>query len=207
MIEMLNEDCMEVMARYPDKWFDLACVDPPYGHNITGGHNNENGWKNHLYWKKATHGWNQKPTDMYFQALFRVSKNQIIWGGNYFNLLPSEGWIVWDKGQRNFSLADGELAWTSFDKALRIFNYSRSLSNFKDNRIHPTQKPVALYKWLLHNYATPDMKILDTHGGSGSSAIACHYFGADMVWTELDKEYYDAAVARFTEQTRQVQLL
>ena len=211
MIEMLNSDCMEVMARYPDKWFDLACVDPPYGIGENGG--KYRGRKADNYNRIVVHekkSWdNEKPTSEYFKELMRVSKNQIIWGGNYFtSKLPERmGWIFWDK-LIGGDFSDGELAWTSFHRALKQLTYSyHGDTKGGHTRIHPTQKPIALYKWLLHNYAKPDMKILDTHGGSGSSAIACHYFGADMVWCELDKEYYDAAVKRFNEQTRQVQLL
>lgn len=152
-------------------------------------------------------GISKKTEQDYFMELFRISRNQIIWGGNYFHLRPSEGWIVWDKGQRDFSLADTELAWTSFGRATRVFNYARALSNFKDGeRIHPTQKPVKLYEWLLVNYAKQGDSILDTHLGSGSSAIACHNLGFSMVGIELDKDYYDAACKRLKEHQKQERL-
>ena len=140
----------------------------------------------------------------------RVSKKQIIWGGNYFTdyLPPKMGWIVWNKMQRNFSLADGELAWTSFNKALRIFDMSRAGALINNNktgkRFHPTQKPIALYKWLLKNYAKPGQRILDTHLGSGSSAIAAYYFGCDFVGCEIDKEYFDEMMKRFKRETSQI---
>lgn len=191
----------------PDKCYELAIVDPVFGHDIAGGHNaeNGNGWRSKDYWGKASGGWNLKKTGQdYFDELFRVSKNSIIWGGNYFQLRPSEGWIVWDKGQRDFSLADAELAWTSFERATRVFNYARALSNFKDgNRIHPTQKPVKLYEWLLLNYAKQGDKILDTHGGSMSIAIACHNLGFDLDLFELDIDYFNAGKKRLEEHQRQ----
>ena len=202
MIELLNCDCMEYMATVPDKYFDLAIVDPPYGigaENHAG--NKDNGWTQWVKkdWDKAI------PTAEYWQELFRVSKNQIVWGANYMTkyLPPKMGWIVWDKGQRDFSLADGELAWTSFDKAMRIFTYARAKA-LKEGKIHPTQKPIPLYEWLLTNYAKKGQRILDTHLGSGSSAIAAHYFGVDFVGCELDKDYFEAAKARFDMATKQL---
>ena len=134
------------------------------------------------------------PDDLYFDELFRISENQIIWGGNYFSLPPTYHFIFWDKlNPDGMSFSDGEFAWTSFNKAIRKFTFR----NVTGDKIHPTQKPVQLYKWLLKNYATPDMKIIDTHLGSGSSAIAAYDFGCDFVGMEIDKDYYDAAVKRF----------
>ena len=215
-----NEDNMELMARYEDNYFDLAIVDPPYGINAdkkqnlaaeqrikaNGKSKAGRGWKQY---KKSN--WDNKiPNKDYFKELFRVSKIQIIWGGNYFFDLwkYSNSFILWNKMQRDFSLADGELAWYSVNnKAMRIFDFSRggALSNNNNNggRIHPTQKPVALYKWLLHNYAKKGQKILDTHLGSGSIGIACHYFGVDLVGVEIDKEYYKKAKERINLLTRQ----
>jgi site-specific DNA-methyltransferase (adenine-specific) len=190
-------DCIEGMKQYPDKWFDLAVVDPPFGigaENHAG--NKKNGW---TQWKKKD--WDKSiPTKEYFTELFRVSKEQIIWGGNYMTefLPPKMCWLVWDKGQRDFSLADGELAWTSFDKALRIFTYARAKAN-QENKIHQTQKPVALYDWVFHNYAKPDFKILDTHLGSQSSRIAAHKHGLDFTGFELDAEYFEKGNKRFDE--------
>jgi len=217
MIEMLNCDCMDYMSGLPDKAFDLAIVDPPYGINADGRQNEAalarikadgkskagRGWK--LY--KQT-GWDSGiPKQKYWDELFRVSKNQIIWGGNYFtDFLPaSMGWVVWNKGQRGFSLADGELAWTSLNVALRIFDYSRAEA-LQDGRIHPTQKPVALYKWLLSRYAKPVDRILDTHGGSGSICLACHDLGYDLTWMELDADYYKAACERYQNHAAQATL-
>jgi site-specific DNA-methyltransferase (adenine-specific) len=197
---------MVTMARYPDKWFDLAIVDPPYGIGMGKTHTGK-GWvvRENKEWDK------ESPDKDYFLELKRISKNQIIWGANYFTefLSASMGWIFWDKGQRNFSLADGELAYTSFNQALRVFEMSRGKmqgEQGKEIRFHPTQKPVKLYDWLLHNYAKPGQRILDTHGGSMSSAIACHYFGCDLVLCELDKDYFDAGCNRFKLATAQVSL-
>jgi len=203
-ITITNEDNMELMARYPDNYFDLAIVDPPYG---IGAENHagkkENGWKQ---WDKKN--WdNQIPNELYFNELFRVSKNQIVWGGNYMTeyLPASMGWIIWDKGQRDFSLADGEMAWTSFNKAMRIWEYARA-KTISDNKIHPTQKPVQLYKWILDKYAKENDKILDTHLGSGSIAIASHDYKFELTACELDKEYYDKAVQRIKNHVGQQKL-
>lgn len=191
-IELLNCDCMEYMAALPDKAFDLAIVDPPYGLNMAEGTKTRG--KGKVYKKND---WdNTIPAKEYWASLFRVSAAQIVWGGNYMTefLPPSMGWIVWNKCQGAFSLADGELAWTSFDRALRIFDCSRS-SMMQDGREHPTQKPIKLYEWLLTNYAKPGQRILDTHLGSGSSAIAAHNLGFDFVGCERDKDYCDTATA------------
>lgn len=217
-----NEDCMDLMSRYPDKYFDLAIVDPPYGigadkaQNATAAQREKSNGKS-----KAGRGWkayketdwdNETPSAEYWRELRRVSKNQIVWGGNYFtdHLEPKMGWIVWNKMQRDFSLADGELAWTSFDKAMRIFDMSRGEALAKNNqtggRFHPTQKPIELYKWILHNYAKQGNKILDTHLGSGSSRIAAYDMGFDFVGCELDKEYFDAAEKRFKNHITQLKL-
>ncbi len=191
---------MEYMATVPDKYFDLCLVDPPYGiKNMNAGGRGMDGWTS---WAKKD--WdNAAPDKKYFEELARISKHQIIWGGNYFDLPPSKCWIIWDKGQRDFSLADGEMAWASFDKAMRIKTIHRAVAN-QETKIHPTQKPVALYEWLLTNYAKKGQRILDTHLGSGSSAIAAHYFGVDFVGCELDKDYFDAAKARFDMATKQL---
>ena len=203
-ITLYNADCMEIMKGFADKQFDLAIVDPPYG---IGAENHagkkENGW---TQWEKK--GWDSKtPDKTYFNELFRVSKNQIIWGGNYMtdSLYPSMGWVIWDKGQRDFSLADGEMAWTSFNKAMRIWDYSRA-KNLSEKRIHPTQKPVQLYKWLLNKYAKEGDTILDSYLGSGSSAIAAHDGGFEFTGIELDEEYYNAAKERLILHQRQLNL-
>ena len=206
-ITLYNMDCMELLKNTEDNYYDLAIVDPPYG--IGANKEKEhNGWKSY-----GVKSWdNEIPKKEYFTELQRVSKNQIVWGGNYMTnfLKPKMCWLVWDKGQRDFSLADGELAWTSFDKAMRIFSMSRgaalSDANKNGGKIHATQKPVKLYEWLLQNYAKEGDKILDTHLGSGSIAIACNRLKYELTATELDTDYFKASVKRYKEQTAQIQL-
>lgn len=216
MIEMLNCDCMEYMAGLPDKAFDLAIVDPPYGIGF-GEFNRTNKTSSGERFKanKYKHGdWDTSaPPPEYFKELFRVSKNQIIWGGNYFPSLwvsGCKGFIFWNKGNPVDNFADGELAWTSFDKPAKQFDF-RYYGNLEgktsaQTKIHPTQKPVALYKWLLSRYAKPGDKILDTHGGSGSICIACHDLGYDLTWMELDADYYAAACKRYKDHAAQAVL-
>ena len=197
MIEYFNEDCMVGMARYPDKHFDLAIVDPPYGINMDGGNVGYKGFNN--FEKK---GWDAKhPDTEYFDELKRVSKNQIIWGGNYFPLPPSRCFLVWDKGEGfyNRTYAEAELAWTSFDKNVKLFKRDPLAKGDYKGKIHPTQKPIALYKWLLSNYAKQGDLILDTHVGSASSLIACHDMGFDAVGFELDADYYKASKQRLED--------
>lgn len=213
MIELLNIDCMEYLATQPDKAFDLAIVDVPYGINMMDSDNKSRGKlaiaKDYKKINDST-----SPEREYFNELRRVSVNQIIFGANHFiskNPIDSSCWLVWDKDNGNNDFADCELAWTSFKTAVRRFKYTwngmlqENMKN-KENRIHPTQKPVALYGWLLRNYAKQGQRILDTHLGSGSSAIAAHYFGCDFVGCEIDTEYFNAAKARFDRETRQVAL-
>jgi len=191
-----NRDCMDAMREFPDKYFELAIVDPPYGIGRDGSKkttSKHGGRKAHKF-----KGWdNARPGDDFFKELRRVSKNQIVWGANYFSeFLPSSmGWIFWDKGQRICN-SDGELAFTSFERALRVVEYNR-VELLLEGTIHPTQKPVALYKWLLTNYAKPGDKILDTHLGSGSSRIAALDMGFDFWGYELDADYFAAMEARF----------
>lgn len=205
--EVTNEDCMKLMSRYQDKYFDLAIVDPPYGAtcNLEGGTGKKNGFRE--YWDKANGdgNWNIAPDINYFNELFRVSKNQIIWGANHLaNYLPaSSGWVFWDKGQRNFSFSDGELAYTSFNVKLRAVTIHRQELQ-SERRMHPTQKPVKLYKYLLHHYAKEGDKILDTHLGSGSSRIAAHDLGYDFTACELDKDYFEAQEKRFKNHIAQL---
>jgi site-specific DNA-methyltransferase (adenine-specific) len=190
-------DCMHGMREYPDKYFDLAVVDPPYGIGRDGSvrtTSKHGGRKAHKF-----KGWdNEIPTLEYFTELFRVSKNQIIWGANYFSkYLPSSmGWIFWDKGQRICN-SDGELAFTSFQKALRVFELNRVQLQIEGDTFHPTQKPIKLYDWIYRNYAEPGQKILDTHLGSGSNRIAAHKNGLNFVGFEIDEEYYYSQEARF----------
>ena len=208
MINITNEDNMELMLRYEDNHFDLAIVDPPYG--IGASEMPMGNGKNKKY-KKGKKWDNETPNIDYFKELQRVSKNQIIWGGNYFadKLKPSRCYIFWDKGiNGDCDFADGELAWCSFDKVLRKapIRYKGFLGADKI-RIHPTQKPVKLYEWLLMNYAKEGDKILDTHLGSGSIAIACHNLGYDLTACELDKEYYEAAMKRLKQHTAQLRII
>jgi len=212
MIEITNEDNMELMARYPDNYFDLAIVDPPYGIGECGAknHSRSNATKATLYTAK---NWdNEIPSAEYFAELKRVSKNQIIWGGNYFGLPASSCWIVWDKQNGQNDFADCELAWTSFKTAVRKFTWKWNgmlQQNMKDKeiRIHPTQKPIALYEWLISKYAKEGNLILDTHLGSGSIAIACHDYGFDLTACELDKEYFEAAIKRLKDHQKQLKLI
>lgn len=231
MITLLNVDCMEYMRTVPDKYFDLAIVDPPYGIGESGKTNASRGsaagagkWAGsrnttgagvpstqfaHKDWDR------EPPSHAYFNELLRVSSNQIIWGANHFVDrigLPSPCWIVWDKVNGTTDFADCELAYTSFPTAVRKFQYmwngmlQGDMKN-KERRIHPTQKPVKLYEWLLNNYAEEGQKILDTHLGSGSSAIAAHYFGVgEFVGCELDPDYCAAAKARFDKETAQIDM-
>jgi site-specific DNA-methyltransferase (adenine-specific) len=205
MLTITNEDNMELMARYPDNYFDLAIVDPPYG--IGASEMTMGSGKNKKY-KRGKNWDNETPNKDYFIELTRVSKNQIIWGGNYFQLPLTKSWILWDKGiYWDCDFADGEMAWTSFERVLRIakIRYKGFLGADKE-RIHPTQKPVALYKWLLDKYAQQGNKILDTHLGSGSIAIACHDYGFDLTACELDKEYFNKAMQRINNHTAQTKL-
>jgi site-specific DNA-methyltransferase (adenine-specific) len=215
MIELLNIDCMEYMASQPDNSFDLAIVDPPYGIGESGKTNKSRGKLAMAKDYKPFHGGDlESPTIDYIKELQRVSKNQIIWGANHFMQSIAAGspcWIVWDKMTGASDFADCELAYTSFKTAVRKFQFQWSgmlqgdMKN-KESRIHPTQKPVKLYEWLLTNYSGPEQRILDTHLGSGSSAIAAHYFGCDFVGCELDEDYYKAACERFDKETAQIDL-
>ena len=192
MIDLILDDCMNVMSKYDDNYFDLAIVDPPYGL----------GYKD----------WDIAPKKEYFDELFRVSKNQIIWGGNFFGdfLGATTCPIIWDKENGKTYASDGEMAWCSFKKnQLRIYKqfwWSNMMKKEEKPIIHPTQKPIKLYDWILQNYAEKGQKILDTHLGSGSIAIACHYFGVDLVGVEIDKEYYDKAKERIDLLTKQESL-
>lgn len=194
-----NMDCMEGMKEIPDKYFELAIVDPPYGIGI-----NKSGRLGHYGGKGKT--WdNSTPDEDYFEELKRVSQNQIIWGGNYFSIGATRGFIIWDKRQpENVSFASCEYAWSSFDRSAKTFY--KSPINADSNRIHPTQKPVALYKWLLTNYAKPGDKILDTHVGSASSFIACYDLGFDILGYEIDKDYWELATQRVEQHKRQMRL-
>ena len=203
MIELHKADCMDYMRGLEDNAFDLAIVDPPYGIGMSGGNVGCKG-NNNLERKE----WDSEiPSDEYFKELKRVSQNQIIWGGNYFKAIwPTRGYVVWDKGAgfKNRTFAESELAFTSFDRNAKTFSYDPLARGDYKGKIHPTQKPVKLYEWLLKNYAKKGGRILDTHLGSGSSAIAAHYGGFDFVGCELDEDYFNAAQKRFDNETRQV---
>jgi site-specific DNA-methyltransferase (adenine-specific) len=214
--EIYNTDCLAAMREMPDNAFDLAIVDPPYGinaANLFSGEKRKSGNGAAMKSSFAKKDWDESvPNDEYFFQLFRVSKNQIIWGANYFkNMPPSMGYIVWDKNNGTTKFSDCELAYTSFSVAIRKYTYTWNgmiqgdMKN-KENRIHPTQKPIALYKWLLQNYAKPGDTILDTHLGSGSSRIAAYDMGFDFVGYELDTEYFEASDRRFKNHISNLQL-
>ena len=202
-------DCMDLMRDTPDNAYDLAIVDPPYGigERLVKGGENQGCWGGMT--KSGADQWDIAPPPEYFVELFRVSKNQIVWGGNFFGLPPCKMPICWDKLRPNQKCAsEWEYAWTSFEGRARKFEFCANGGFIEPTpRIHPTQKPVALYKWLLVNYAKPGQRILDTHLGSGSIAIACHYFGAHLTATEIDPDYFAASCERIERETRQLGLL
>ena len=212
-LSLFHADCMETMKQYSDKYFDLAIVDPPYGIGMDKTHfkTKSSNAKPTEYGKKD---WdNAIPSKEYFNELLRVSKNQIVWGGNYFveNLTNSSCWVVWDKDNGNSIHADCELAWTSYNTGVRKVKYlwhgmrQQNMKN-KEERIHPTQKPIALYKWLLMNYASEGNLILDTHLGSGSSRIAAYDLGYDFIGFEIDPEYYEKQEKRFKDFVSQLRM-
>lgn len=196
--EVYLMDNMEFMKGCKDNEFDLAIVDPPYGISI-----NKSGRLGHYGGKGKT--WdNSIPTEDYFKELYRISKNQIVWGANYFPMKPTRCFLIWDKKQpENVSFASCEYAWTSFDKSAKTYYLSPMNADGKKNRIHPTQKPEKLYRWILKNYAKPNDKIFDSHVGSGSIRIACHDMGFDFVGCEIDKDYWEAQEERFKKHTQQ----
>ena len=215
-MKITNEDNMELMARYPDNHFELAIVDPPYGIDHANKAGKMAGQKyGNAAAKKRNYeakDWDTEiPSLEYFNELQRVSKNQIIWGGNYFAhlLSPKSGWVFWDKDNGDNNFSDGELAWTSFDCGLRMKKVTWNgmiqydMKN-KEDRFHPTQKPIRIYEWLLMNYAKEGDKILDTHLGSGSIALACHNLNFDLTACELDTEYYNAAMKRLKQHQQQL---
>ena len=200
-VELLNCDCLEYMATLDDNAFDLVISDPPYGININESIGRRKG-DSHSGHKK-TYWDNEIPSAEYFKEIRRISKNQIVWGGNYMteHLPPSPCWILWDKGFSELvTFAQFEMAWTSFKTSAKKFDKNPNQAN----RIHPTQKPIKLYSWVMGKYSDCSQRILDTHLGSGSSAIAAHYFGCDFVGCELDENYYKAACERFDRETRQI---
>jgi len=196
---LYNMDCMELLKATPDKFYDLAIVDPPYGIDI-----NSSGRLGHYGGKNKT--WDSNiPDDEYFYELMRVSKSQIVWGANYFGLPSTRCFLIWDKQQpEKVSFASCEYAWTSFDQSAKTYYQRPQNADFE--RTHPTQKPIKLYEWLLTNYAKPNDKILDTHLGSGSHAIACNNLGFELTACELDKDYFDASVKRITQANKQIRM-
>lgn len=201
-LEVTCEDCMSLMARYPDNHFDLAIVDPPYGIGASAGVGKYGRLKNEANDKR----WDDAiPPIEYFDELRRVSREQIIWGGNYFHLPPTRGWVIWDKdaGFEGRDFSEAELAWCSIDCNIRIFRRDPLARGDYRAKIHPTQKPVELYRWLLERYAKPGQRLLDTHLGSGSHAIAAHYFGAHLTACDRDPDYYAAAMERIKRETAQ----
>jgi site-specific DNA-methyltransferase (adenine-specific) len=207
-ITITNEDNMLLMARYPDNYFDLAIVDPPYGINASMGV----GLHSRRKFEKAGKMWDTEiPTEKYFEELFRVSKNQIICGANYFNeyLYSTKSFICWVKNNPAPNFSQAEYLWTSFPINGKVYDSKKQIQHqimWEGGSIHPTQKPVALYKWLLDNYAKQGDKILDTHLGSGSIAIACHDYGFELTCCELDKEYYDKSIQRIKNHISQQKL-
>jgi site-specific DNA-methyltransferase (adenine-specific) len=206
-IELYNMDCIEYMKGIEDNAFDLAIVDPPYGISVD---NNKKG--NFVMTKHKSKGWDDEPPkEQYWEELFRISRNQIIWGGNYFPLPLKKGWICWDKvNPLTGKFSDFELAWTSFLNCDRIYKqewigFGRKFIE-KEASIHPTQKPKRLYEWILKNFGKTGDKILDTHLGSGSSAIASYNYKFDFVGLEIDKEYFDGAVKRFNNYKSQLKM-
>ena len=201
-IKLYNCDCMELLKQTPDNYYSLALVDPPYGIGMDGGSVGYKGFNN--FEKK---NWDKEiPSKEYFEQLFRVSKNQVIFGGNYFGLPPTRCFLVWDKGEGfyNRTYAECELAWTSFDSnTVKIKHDPLAKGDYK-GKIHPTQKPIALYYWILKNYAKQGDKILDTHFGSLSIGIACHDLGFELTACELDKDYYEAGKKRLKQHQSQL---
>jgi len=211
---LYNIDCMELLKATPDKFYDLAIVDPPYGiHKKLKAGANYQTKSNKFALMYEEKNWDKEtPQKEYFDEVIRTSKNQIIWGGNYFTdkLPPSRGWICWDKEGDAMTTVNNELAWSSYDKAMKMFRRFHGLDkgfmNKEGANIHPTQKPVALYRWLLKSYAKPGDKIIDTHVGSASSLIACYELGFDYMGFELDKWYFDKATERLEQVKNQISI-
>lgn len=204
-VTYIHGDCMDYMRSLPDNAFDLAVVDPPY--SKAGGSVGRTGGTWAAKYGTSIRNWDIAPSEEYFKELFRVSRNQIIWGGNYFNMPPTRCFLIWRKLSisENFTMAMAEYAWTSFDGNAKVFDCAPQ-GKKNDPRIHPCQKPIALYKWILERYAKQGDRILDTHLGSGSSAIAAQLLGFDFVGIEIDDAYYNAAVNRIIKYTKQFKI-
>ena len=206
--EVYLEDCTKALKRFSDNFFDVAIVDPPYGIGRSGQTETFTKLKKHKRKHFEDKNWdNETPASDYWNELFRVSKNQIVWGANYFTdyLPPSMGWIFWDKGQ-DLSMSDGELAYTSFNRALRRVKINRGQLMVEGGTIHPTQKPIKLYDWIIQNYCAEANLILDTHVGSGSSRIAAAKAGKQFIGFEIDKDYYDKQEKRFNDWNSQLRM-
>lgn len=206
--KVYNCDNMEFMKDIPDNYFELSICDPPYGIGIDGQRESIKGKKSDRKLHPKKNWDNEIPTLEYFNEIHRICKNVIIWGANYFVEHLNEGhkgWIIWDKAQHGLTMSDCEMAYSTFDKPTRIFTQNRCILK-KEGTIHPTQKPIALYKWLLKNYAKPNDKIFDSHVGSGSIRIACHDMGFDFTGCELDKDYWQAQEDRFNNHIQQNEL-
>lgn len=200
--ETYNMDCMEYMRSIPDKFFELAIVDPPYGLDAKSVRCGGGKYKNSCLARGDIREWDIRPNEEYFQELFRVSKNQIIWGGNYFPLSPTRCFVCWDKQKKLENFSQCELAWTSFNKPAKLISISNTGPKLDKGKFHPTQKPIELYAYLLRTFAKAGDKILDTHLGSGSSRIAAYKMGFDFYATEIDKEYFEAQEKRFLEECK-----
>jgi len=195
-------DCLEGMRQLEDKSIDLVLTDPPYGIGADSNAYDKGGNTGWREYKVRTDWDSSIPSKEVFDEMFRVSKNQIIWGGNYFTdyLKPSMGWLVWDKGQREFSLADGEMAWTSYNKAMRIFTYGRGAYHHDEERTHPTQKPIKLIRWCIERFGDGAELVLDPFLGSGTTAVACKQLGRDFIGFEINQEYVDIANKRLEQE-------
>ena len=206
-IEITNEDNMLLMKRYPDNHFDLAIVDPPYGIERFKKPSGTTRFKSSKLMQEEGLTWDKKPSQEYWIELFRISKNQIVWGANNFEMPPSEYFCIWNKKQTVDNFASAEYAWVSMGlkKPAKIFDYGIHKHNHT-TKIHPTQKPLQLYEWILMNYAEEGFKILDTHLGSGSIALACHNLGFDLTACELDKEYFEASIKRIENHVAQIRM-
>ena len=199
--KIINADCMDILKQLPDKCIDLVLTDPPYGigNKFKGGTNSKLNKFNNIVYK----GWDNIPSDEYFNEILRVSKNQIIWGGNYFNLAPTRCFLIWDKMiSFDFSLAMAEYAWTSFDKLAKIYK----MPSEKQFREHPTQKPLKLFEMILRDYSNENDLILDCFSGSGTTAVACHNLKRRFICIEKDKDYWQASVKRLEDAQKQLTL-
>lgn len=208
MIELHNIDCMDYMKTCKDNQFSLGIIDPPYGIGIDGQKKSVNKNPKHNRKEHIKKGWDSAiPKKEYFDELFRITENQIIWGANYLieYLIPTKAWIFWYKGQNDLTMSDGEMAWTSFNKVTRQVTINR-VELIKQNTFHPTEKPIKLYKWLLHNYAKEGDTIFDSHFGSLSIGIAAHDMKFNLVATEIDKDYFEAGKQRLLTHQQQLKI-